>query len=1846
MYSRNLKLLSLLVCSFLLLNSAFAEKSEPETTSKNPAKSGFSIGDNNILFFLCDSGDRLYDLNRTTNATDYKGSTAAGPAIEAIAYNPFDDQLYGCDANDFVKIDKINGAVTLIGDIDDGNPLTGSNGNKYAYDVDGLEFDTWGGFYWAAGRISGDYDFIFKINASTGKVIRDAFGPNIDYITIDGTGVNLDTDDIAINPLNGKMYAASTVSGSSKLIEVNRYTGVVISSVDMDQNDVEGLGFSTDGVLYATIGTSDEIWEVALDGTMSNMIDVSSLTGCGDIEAITATTAPVDTIAGTVYDDADMDMTFGAESGIAGVTVHLYYDVNGDGLIDPDDIIIQTTTTDANGEYGFEFGTNGDLLIDIDVNTLPTSYAMTTGNLEVASFTIFASTEEDFNNNFGATSGADCDGDGIPDFSESSSDSDNDGINDNCDLDSDNDGILDAVEGLTDTDGDGILDLLDLDSDNDGIPDAIEANNGVAPTGFDPTTGKIIGADTDNDGLLNDVDNLPTTTYGASTSLLANPDHDGDGYADALDLDADNDGILDIIEAGGVDADQNGMADNDTDANTDGYADVFATTPLPIDNTDADGLPNYIDIDADNDGLDDTLEGLSTPGYATPEVVLDIDADGIIDFWDIDLGGTPITPEDTDNDGTPDYTDLDSDNDNIVDLIEGNDSNADGIADFNPANADADGDGLDDAYDDDCGGSAVWGCATTAPHQDFDADLAHDWRDTDDDGDSVPTAVETTDNNNNGTPDYLEIGGDIDNDGVVNALDLDNDNDGIPDTEELSSDSDGDGIPDIYDLDSDNDGIPDLVEAGGVDMDGDGKVDGNIDSDGNGIPDYAEPTQPTCTLGDVSAPTDGICDNLQLGVDTDGDGIQDSSDYDQDGDGLPDAYDANAGGVAISNPDSDNDGLKDAIDLDADNDGIPDVVEATGTDVNGDGIADNYVDTDGDGFNDVVDGDVGNDGAENTANATVLTGADTDADGIPNSYPADDTDGDGILDHLDLDSDNDGLPDVVEAGGTDTDGDGVADNYVDGDNDGFNDTVDGDPDNSLPIGTDTPDTNTANALQLTNADSDTDGQPNGYPEGDTDGDGYLDHLDLDADNDGIQDIVEAGGADDNGDGFVDNFDPATGTYDAGTDDDNDGFSNYYDSDVDNNGTTGDAGTDPMITTTADVNLDGTPDNGFVEGDLDGDNIPNHLDLDADNDGILDVVEASVTDANNDGIADDALTNDLDGNGWSNSYDGENGGAATVQTTDSDNNGFPDSYDTENQDSHGLPNFLDIDADNDGIVDNSEGQATHNYIAPDNADADGDGIDDAYDAVVGFGGAGLTPENTDWSDLPDYLDLDTDNDGEADVIEGHDTNADGVVDGSDTPVANTGLAGGLTDIDGDGLLDGFDNNTASTDATNSTLAPNSHNDVDDLGVDQDWRQGACPLCKVEYVIQDGGDVQTTTHKYDAATGLLVTDANVYGVTRTNKYCEINGWRYYYNPAAPTEVLFAMRGDAADLDLLEYIELKVGQDNDLREGGNATAYTKIMNRDWFVKLTAPQSNPIDVRFYYPGTDFGTNGYINADTNADTYGLTGAPSLNWFVTDGWDTYDPTTVSPDASNLVNQTGYTQLTPVTAADNTTGASDTDGTTATVGNAKNYVQFDGLANISGGTAAWGVGGSALPVELLSFTGRPEACTTLLNWVSASEEAFSAYELEWSADGRNFEMIESIAGAGGSDLTKNYNYTHEKASAKNYYRLKMVDLDGSYEYSDLVFVETACANDLGMTVFPNPLHISEGLVTISLFSKHSDNVETQLVITDLTGRVVSKTTILMENELTTVRLDISDLPIGMYHVHQEGTKLVKSFVIQN
>jgi hypothetical protein len=113
----------------------------------------------------------------------------------------------------------------------------------------------------------------------------------------------------------------------------------------------------------------------------------------------------------------------------------------------------------------------------------------------------------------------------------------------------------------------------------------------------------------------------------------------------------------------------------------------------------------------------------------------------------------------------------------------------------------------------------------------------------------------------------------------------------------------------------------------------------------------------------------------------------------------------------------------------------------------------------------------------------------------------------------------------------------------------------------------------------------------------------------------------------------------------------------------------------------------------------------------------------------------------------------------------------------------------------------------------------------------------------------------------------------------------------------------------------------------------------------------------------------------------------------------------------------------------------------------------------------------------------------------------------------------------------------------------------------------------LPVELVSFTGKEQDGEVLLNWQTASEQNNDYFLIEHSIDAKSFESIGEVAGAGTVNTTQNYAFTHRNpAYPNNYYRLKQVDFDGAFEYSDVILVRMNGVfepKQLDFTMYPNP-----------------------------------------------------------------------------
>lgn len=160
--------------------------------------------------------------------------------------------------------------------------------------------------------------------------------------------------------------------------------------------------------------------------------------------------------------------------------------------------------------------------------------------------------------------------------------------------------------------------------------------------------------------------------------------------------------------------------------------------------------------------------------------------------------------------------------------------------------------------------------------------------------------------------------------------------------------------------------------------------------------------------------------------------------------------------------------------------------------------------------------------------------------------------------------------------------------------------------------------------------------------------------------------------------------------------------------------------------------------------------------------------------------------------------------------------------------------------------------------------------------------------------------------------------------------------------------------------------------------------------------------------------------------------------------------------------------------------------------------------------------------------------------------------------------------------------------------------------------------TVLPVDLVSFTGTANGCDVRLDWTTVMEEKFSHFVIERSQNGRDFNSVQTVKGknsATGSSYQLNLNGVNNEG----YYRLRMVDLDETYEFSPLIQVRTDC-NTGPITIAPNP--VTSNRITISGLRKPSS-----IRLFDLNGKSLQTVNTNREQQ----EVDLGNLPAGIYFI---------------
>lgn len=169
----------------------------------------------------------------------------------------------------------------------------------------------------------------------------------------------------------------------------------------------------------------------------------------------------------------------------------------------------------------------------------------------------------------------------------------------------------------------------------------------------------------------------------------------------------------------------------------------------------------------------------------------------------------------------------------------------------------------------------------------------------------------------------------------------------------------------------------------------------------------------------------------------------------------------------------------------------------------------------------------------------------------------------------------------------------------------------------------------------------------------------------------------------------------------------------------------------------------------------------------------------------------------------------------------------------------------------------------------------------------------------------------------------------------------------------------------------------------------------------------------------------------------------------------------------------------------------------------------------------------------------------------------------------------------------------------------------------------------LPVTLIEFKGKKQADNILLDWTTANEILVNRFEIERSINGSVFDKIGVVMATGNSNSNRAYTFTDARPfSSFNYYRLKMIDNDGRYSYSNvIVFLGDRSKGIIVNNIKPNPFTES---INLSVILQQAQTLSIRII--DVTGRVVSTRQVhATAGNNVIVYSDLHRLADGVYYV---------------
>lgn len=171
----------------------------------------------------------------------------------------------------------------------------------------------------------------------------------------------------------------------------------------------------------------------------------------------------------------------------------------------------------------------------------------------------------------------------------------------------------------------------------------------------------------------------------------------------------------------------------------------------------------------------------------------------------------------------------------------------------------------------------------------------------------------------------------------------------------------------------------------------------------------------------------------------------------------------------------------------------------------------------------------------------------------------------------------------------------------------------------------------------------------------------------------------------------------------------------------------------------------------------------------------------------------------------------------------------------------------------------------------------------------------------------------------------------------------------------------------------------------------------------------------------------------------------------------------------------------------------------------------------------------------------------------------------------------------------------------------------------------------LPVKLISFTANQNNNNITCKWETATEINTKNFEVERSFDGRNFERIGLVNAVGNSSSSLFYQFADETVLKSKqshiFYRLKINDIDGKFNYSNVVAIKLG--EKQTVQIFPNP---TKQNLNVQITSSNSKNLNTTIQVVDYLGRIVSNKNVSIQSGTQNFEIKTESLPAGNYVIH--------------